>query len=189
MNRVPDGLRSLLLGAIMLLFAACTSPTGRQQAMPAFTLLAPDSIGANASVFLQVELASADEQQLLQLALDIRGRTLQLVVMDTLGRRLATLAYENNSYQLRREPGAAKNIPYRQLLGVLQMIFWPLDALNRANAGHGWEFRQQEQRRAWYNGQPYARIDARETAPWTGRYDYYNQLDDSRISLQSVPLP
>ncbi len=189
MNNTRAGLRYLLLCALVLAGTACISPASREQALPTFELLPPTSIDTDASAFLQLQLRADDGLRLLQLALDIQGQTLQLVVMDTLGRRLATFTYEDERYQLRREPGAPASIAYRQLLVVMQMIFWPLDALNRANGDLGWEFRQQNQRSAWYDGELYARINARETAPWSGRYDYHNLLDGSRISLQSVLLP
>jgi hypothetical protein len=135
----------------------------------------------------------------LEIALDIRQQSLQMIVMTTLGRRLATLSYTQGQYHLKAEPGAPDTSPYQQLLADIQMIFWPLAALN--GAGGGWHFEQyfeqrlgqrleqQQQRSAWYDGRLIARISTRDSWSWTGAYQYHNQINGYQLSLQSVQLP
>jgi hypothetical protein len=181
-------LRLLLCGLLPALYA-CAAIAPAADTEPGFTLLSPASLGAELSAYQQLRWTRAGERQQLDIALDIRSNSLQMVVLSPHGRRLATLGYQQGSYRLQREAGAPANIPYRQLLVYLQWIFWPLEALNNANINSGWHFQQRQQRCAWYDGELIACIDAQSTSPWSGRFHYRNNTGDIELSLQSVLLP
>ena len=184
----PDPIRVLLCCVVVLALAACAAGGRRQRAMDAFTLLPPNSLGADISVFQQLELQSGGSNRLLQLALDVDSEHLQLVVMDALGRRLATLSWQQGDYRVQREPAAPRDIPYRDLLISLQMIFWPIETLNESNRASGWHFEQQRQRTAWYHKRQAARIDSQLDSPWSGRAHYLDLIDGHQLALQSVLL-
>jgi hypothetical protein len=174
---------------IALLATSACSTLQRGPASPEFTLLAPHTLGAELSVYQQVHWQHQDDSHNLEIALDIRQQSLQMVVMTTLGRRLATLSYEAGHYQLKREPGAPGNIPYQQLLADIQMVFWPLAALNAAASNSGWHFEQQQQRSAWYDGHLIAQINTGDSWSWQGTYEYQNLVAGYQLQLQSVVLP
>jgi hypothetical protein len=185
---------TLLVCALLALTAACASSRGNLTT-PVFTPLPPATLGAEISAYQQLHLQRDGDSHNLEIALDIRQQSLQMVVMTTLGRRLATLSYAQGQYHLKREPGAPDTIPYRQLLADIQMIFWPLVALSTADGDgdDGWHFEQhfeqQQQRSAWYDGRLIARISTRDSWSWTGAYQYHNQINGYQLSLQSVQLP
>jgi hypothetical protein len=134
-------------------------------------------------------MAMGERHQLLHMAIEVTPNHLQLVVMDTLGRRLATLSSSGDGYQLKRAPGAPKTIDYRRLLAALQITFWPLETLNGELGPAGWQFVQRGERGAWYYGELAARVSSEETAAWTGRYQLFFPRDGFHWNLQSVLLP
>lgn len=179
---------SILL--LTLLLMACNSGSMRNSPLSEFSLLAPASLGTDVGAFQQWDIHRHDNTvQTLQLALEIRGNSLELVAIDPLGRRLGSLSYEGDAYRLEMQPGVELAVDLRQLLAVLQTALWPLEALNENNGAQGWHFVQQlNQREAWYHGENVARITRRESAPWSGRYHYRNHAGDE-FSLQSSRLP
>lgn len=179
----------IVLGIALLVTSACSPLQQRGAASPEFTLLAPHTLGAELSVYQQVHWQFQQQSHNLEIALDIRQQSLQMVVLTTLGRRLATLSYESGQYQLKREPGAPDNIPYQQLLADIQVMFWPLAALNAAAGNSGWHFEQQQQRSAWYDGRLIARVNAGDSWSWHGTYQYQNLVAGYQLQLQSVVLP
>ena len=124
----------------------------------------------------------------LQLAVDSAGGTMQVVIMDALGRRLATLQLDGRSHELRREAGARIDLASADLVAALQLTFWPLETLQAATRGTPWRVDGGQERRLWYHGDLLA-----AAAPggaglerWRGRYRYLDYRHGRRIDFHST---
>jgi len=61
--------------------------------------------------------------------------------------------------------------------------------LNADTRNSDWDFKQQGQRTAWYDGRLIAQISATESWSWRGSYHYQNLVDGHQLRIQSVLLP
>ena len=207
--------RTLLVGAVVLLLG-CSTAGRRDQApwpvAPAAAFAQPftaflqatyrptagtvtssgvetsgvDTSGAPAPAPASAPAAGPSGQ--LQLAVDSAGGTMQVVIMDALGRRLATLQLDGRSHELRREAGARIDLASADLVAALQLTFWPLETLQAATRGTPWRVDGGQERRLWYHGDLLA-----AAAPggaglerWRGRYRYLDYRHGRRIDFHST---
>ena len=125
----------------------------------------------------------------LQLAVDSAGGTMQVVIMDALGRRLATLQLDGRSHELRREAGARIDLASADLVAALQLTFWPLETLQAATRGTPWRVDGGQERRLWYHGDLLAAAAPGGGAGlerWRGRYRYLDYRHGRRIDFHST---
>ena len=124
----------------------------------------------------------------LQLAVDSAGGTMQVVIMDALGRRLATLQLDGRSHELRREAGARIDLASADLVAALQLTFWPLETLQAATRGTPWRVDGGQERRLWYHGDLLAAAapGGADLERWRGRYRYLDYRHGRRIDFHST---
>ena len=206
--------RTLLVGAVVLLLGCSTA--GRRAQAP-WPVAPATAFGQPFTAFLQatyrptagtvtssgVETSGVDTSGApapasapaagpsgqLQLAVDSAGGTMQVVIMDALGRRLATLQLDGRSHELRREAGARIDLASADLVAALQLTFWPLETLQAATRGTPWRVDGGQERRLWYHGDLLAAAAPGGGAGlerWRGRYRYLDYRHGRRIDFHST---
>ena len=146
-----------------------------------------DTSGAPAPAPASAPAAGPSGQ--LQLAVDSVGGTMQVVIMDALGRRLGTLQLDGRSHGLRREAGARIDLGSADLVAALQLTFWPLETLQAATRGTPWRVDGGQERRLWYHGDLLAAAAPGGGAGlerWRGRYRYLDYRHGRRIDFHST---
>ena len=190
--------------ALALLVAGCSATSHHSGA--AWPAASADAFGQPVSAFLQATsgpgggdeandgaapacAAAAGPSGQVQVAVAIADGAMQAVVMDALGRRLATLTQRGRAHTLRLEPGARSGLAGDELLVALQLTFWPLDALQAAAAGTLWHIAGGYRRELWYDGRRLATVMPGEDAGpdrWDGHYRFIDCRRGRRIDIQST---
>ncbi len=178
------GLTAVLL--ICHAFAGCAQLPGADPVVNRYVLASPAALDEEVTAYQQLRVTRGPLEQQLNLAVDSRGDKLQIVVMSTMGQRLATWRYSHHRYHLQVEAGAPRDLPYRRLLVSLQWLFWPPESLAQANDGD-WRFSGNQ---VAYRGQRVATLDrpALPSAPWEGQYRVAFAADSLHFELLSTRL-
>ncbi|MFV2004118.1 MAG: DUF3261 domain-containing protein [Gammaproteobacteria bacterium] len=174
----------LTLGWLLLL-VSCATPVdvGEQN----FRLLAPSSIKQSVTVLLKIETNQAGLKHHWEAVLNIDATHIDLVILSTLGRRLATLGFDGQKLTVKHS--SSIEISLKKLLGQLQMIYWPLVTLNTDKKNQSWYFKQQNQMRyVYYQQQLVAEIQRRQMSLWSGDFDYTSRISDYRLTIRSSQL-
>lgn len=186
----PTGARhwSQIIAVILLTVgvAACTITRSKDPAVSSFQLASPSTLDASVSAFQQLRLEQGQLVRQFTLALDIGADKLQLVIMSTIGQRLATWRYSDNHYQLQIEAGAPTDLPYRLVLVATQLVFWPIDALGNANR-EDWRI---SGTRVYYRDSLVAKLVRPPLQPtsWKGEYRVEFPTSNVTLELQSTQL-
>jgi hypothetical protein len=175
---------ALILFAVAMV--ACTMTRNNDPAVSSFALATPSALGTSVSAFQQLRLEQTQLERQFTLALDIGPDRLQLVIMSTIGQRLATWRYKDNHYQLQIEAGAPTELPYRLVLVATQLVFWPIDALDNANS-KDWRI---SGTRVYYRDTLVAKLSrpVLQTTSWEGEYRVEFPASEVTLALQSTQL-
>ncbi len=177
-----------VLGAVLLYLTigGCALTGKADPEIKNFVLVSPDALGREVSAYQQLLVTQGARSRQLTLAVDIRQSKLQLVVMSSLGQRLATWRYDAYRYALQVEPGAPADLPYRHLLVAMQWVFWPQDALAGVN-GSSWRFSDNG---VYYRDTLVAKLGrpGLRVASWDGEYRVEFQASGLKLDLLSTPL-
>jgi len=175
----------LTLSWLLLLLVGCATPV--DVAEQNFQLLAPDSIKQSATILLKIESNQAGLKHHWEAVLNVDATRIDLVILSTLGRRLATLGFDGHKLTVKHN--SSIEISLKKLLGQLQMIYWPLGTLNTDKKNQSWYFKQQKQiRYVYYQHQPVAEIHRRPSSLWNGDFDYISKISENHLSIRSSQL-
>lgn len=169
----------------LMVAAGCAIPFGSAQQN--FQLLPPDSLSQSATVLLKMDSEEDSIRRHWEAVLNMDAAQTVLILLDPLGQRLATLGFDGE--QLTIEHSRPIDISLKKLLGELQMVLWPLSALNADKWNQGWHFEEQNTiRRVYYQQQYMAEIHRQPSSQWSGKFDYSSKTSDYRLHIQSSPL-
>ncbi len=181
-----SGLSVVAAMVLSLAIAGCAQLQGTDPAVDNYVLAPPAALGREVSAYQRLLVVQGPLSRQFTLAVDIRHASLQLVVMSSLGQRLATWRYRDNRYVLQVEAGAPEELPYRHLLVTLQWLFWPADSLAGVN-DKAWRFAGDA---VYYHGSLVAKLGRpmAQAGPWEGEYQGEFQACPLLFKLLSTRL-
>ncbi|HUR39883.1 MAG TPA: DUF3261 domain-containing protein [Verrucomicrobiae bacterium] len=176
--------RFAALAALAILLGACATPSPRLPPEP-FAALPPHTYGGSVSAEQRLTLSRNGASTTLQCFVDIAPERIQLVGAGALGQRVLSLTWDGDGLRTEGDARASE-----QALRDLQLVTWPLAALQRAAAGTTWRIEELRPgiRQVWRGDAAYAEIHYASDSPWSGRswlanLEYRYTLDiESRLS-------
>jgi hypothetical protein len=180
---------SLAAGFVAVLMTGClTSPKPPKPEPGRLTLqLSPAALGASIALqqHLKVERnARIDE---LDTALEIDADHVQLVGL-ALGQRVLSLNYNGKELTSWRHVMLPSQVRAEDVLGDLQLVLWPVEAIRQA-LPEGWRIEEQGSHRTLLqDGDIVTSIDYSGQPRWSGTVVLENRRFHYRLTIQSAPI-
>lgn len=133
-----------------------------------FAVLPPSSHGGAVRAEQRLTLSRAGGTTTLQAFVDLGPDRLSLIGANALGARVISVMHDGRALT---EDGASDAAAAEQALRDLQLIHWPLPALQRAVAGTDWRIEEPRPgtRQVWHGDEAYAEIHYAGRSAWDGR--------------------
>lgn len=175
-----------------ILLTGCVTPFGATQPdspLPPFQLLPPSTLERPVTVLQKLDSRRGDNNYHWETVLNVDADRIYLVILGPLGQRLATLSFNGQHLAVDRNGPIRVGTPLKNILGELQIIFWPLAMLNTSKWNRDWYFEEQKHiRYVYYQQRLVAEIHRRSSSPWTGDFDYISKVSDYRLTIRSRRL-
>jgi len=191
MGKHGTGLRRKLCtafaaGFAVVLMTGCSTPP-RPEPGRLTLQLAPAALGASIALqqHLKVERnARIDE---LDTALESDADHVQLVGL-ALGQRVLSLNYNGKELTSWRHVMLPSQVRAEDVLGDLQLVLWPVEAIRQA-LPEGWRIEEQGLHRTLFQGDDIVSSIAYSGQPrWSGTVLLENQRFHYRLTIQSAPI-
>lgn len=116
---------------------------------------------------------------------EIGPEKMTLVGATALGQRVLSLVHDAQG--LRAEPGIDGSPDPERVLTDLQLVSWPLPALQAAVAGSDWRIEEPRPgiRQVWRSGRIHAEIHYAGRSPWEGRSWLVNLEHGYTLDIES----
>lgn len=152
-----------------------------------FALLPPASYGGSARAEQVLTITRAGGASTLQAYVEIAPAKIAVVGATALGQRVLTVSYDDAGLHAQQ---AGKGADPEQVLRDLQLVTWPLAALQAAVAGTAWRIEEPRPgtRQVWRGDVPYAEIHYAAGAPWNGRAWLVNLEQRYTLDIESRAL-
>lgn len=161
----------------------------RDSPLPPFQLLPPATLERSITAYQKIYNFRNGRGQHLEAVLTVDADRIYLVILGPLGQRLATLSFDGQRLTIDRGGPIPVDTPLENILGELQIIFWPLAVLNTGERNRDWYFKEQKHiRYVYYRQRLVAEIHRRSSSPWTGDFDYISRVSDYRLTIRSRRL-
>jgi len=160
--------------ALAFVFALCgCASTPHSPAAPASTwpLATPASLGNSLEVTQILRGAFGAREITLQCAVNATSTQLHVVGLTSLGLRVFTIKYDGEHLEAEHASQVPEFFKPEQLVNDLQLVFWPLSALQQTFAGTQWQVTEPHvgTRRPRRAEQLIAEVHYADPDPWTGR--------------------
>lgn len=185
-GRTTQMCRTLVL---LLMLSACSSLP--LQEAPGFPPLAPAMPGASRSALQLLHGAFGDRELAFQCVVDATPARLTLVGLGAQGQRWFSLRHDGTALVLEPGPLMPAVLDPRRVLADLQLLLWPLGALQQAFAGTAWQVSEPvaATRRLRRDGRLIAEVHYAGADPWLGRAWLSNFEFGYSLAVESQPLP
>jgi hypothetical protein len=154
-----------------------------------FAPLPPASYGGSVRAEQILTISRAGGSSTLQAFVEVTPDKITVVGATALGQRVLSLAYDAQGLHV--VPGPVSTAPApEQVLVDLQLVTWPLPALQAAMAGTAWRIDEPRPgtRQVWRNGGPYAEIHYADRSAWEGRSWLVNLEHRYTLAIESRVL-
>jgi hypothetical protein len=94
--------------------------------------LAPATLGAERIANQVLRVAYGERESTLNCAIVVDAKKLTIVGTTALGMRAFTVRYDGANIEASAQPGVPDTLPPERLLNDVQLVYWPLTALQRA---------------------------------------------------------
>lgn len=152
--------------------SGCAS-TARSPAALASTwpLATPASLGNSLEVAQILRGAFGAREITLQCAVNATSTQLHVVGLTSLGLRVFTIKYDGEHLEAEHAPQVPEFFKPEQLVNDLQLVLWPLSALQQTFAGTQWQVSEPHvgTRRLRRAGELIAEVHYADPNPWSGR--------------------
>lgn len=136
----------------------------------------------------QWHVTRAGKDYRLQTVVQIEEHRWTLVVMDSLGQRLATLVQEQQELTVQTHKSHPLQRQWTELAQALQMVYWPLADLQQFGA-EGWDFRASDKvREVFFSGILAGHVVYSDDTPWQGITRYTHNKSGLQLVIESRPL-
>lgn len=181
-------MKSLLIAALVLL-ASCASTPPLVMQDSSWPLLSPVSL-SQARQVTQLLRGDYNENSFnLRSVVTVDAQQLTVIGLTSVGLRAFTLKYDGNNLSEERAPQVPATLQPRQLLNDLQLIFWPLSALQEAWQPDGGQVSEPYPgtRRLHRNGMLLAEVHY-AADPWNGRVWLRHFDHPYSLYIESTPV-
>ena len=184
--------RTLSVSRTVLLLLTLTACSGLPlQQAATFPPLAPATLGTPRSTLQLLHGAFGDRELAFQCVVEATPRQLTLVGLGAQGQRWFSLRHDGTSLAVETSPLAPAALEPRRVLADLQLLLWPLTALQQAFVGTRWQVSEPvaATRRLWRNGRLIAEVHYTGADPWQGHAWLSNFEFGYSLAVESQPLP
>jgi hypothetical protein len=163
-------------------------PSDNNDARP---LVSPASLGATLAVNQIVRGAFAGRDATLNCVVTVRDGAMTVVGLTALGVRAFTLHYDGNKVAVEANLPIPPQLTPERLLADIQLVYWPLGALEPALAAAGWELTEPyaNVRRLRRGDQLMAEIHYTNADRWQGRSWLVDLQHRYTLGIDSTLLP
>jgi hypothetical protein len=134
---------TVVLAAALSVAGCAGVPAAREEP---FTLrLSPASLGGDLALQQRVTVTAMGRSQQMDVAVEADAQTVRFAVLD-LGQTVARLEWDGHDMKETRPAGWPAVVTGQRVLGDLQMVYWPAEAI-RAALPQGWSLQADEQGR------------------------------------------
>lgn len=174
----------------IVLLAALSGVTGCFQTAPGtvseLTTLPPATLGRTVHAAQSLIIEYDGQSWSMQGALEATPAEIRLVGLSPLGQRVITLRWDGTTLTEERDARLPERIRGERILGDVQLIYWPRDALAAA-LPPGWRVEEANgQRTVLRDGAPFATIRCDDGDPWQGRCVFNQQRYGYRLIIDSI---
>lgn len=168
---------------LALVASGCASRAPAPDAPP-FAALPPASYGGSVRAEQRLTLSLPGGPSTLQAFVEVTPVHITLVGATALGHRVLSLTYDALGL---REDGSSNAAAAEQALRDLQLVAWPLAALQQAVAGTAWRIEEPRPntRQVWRGAQLATEIHYAGSSPWDGRSWLVNLEQRYTLDIES----
>jgi hypothetical protein len=168
--------RTALTILLLATLAACASKPPVPAAPPAppvasRPLLPPATLGQERQANQVVRASIGARALTFNCVVTVKGGVMTVVGLNATGLRLFTVRYDGSNVQAEKSPGVPASLEPEHLLADLQLVFWPLAALQTRLQPEGWQLSEPAPgtRRLRHGDQLVAEVHYGAEDPWAGR--------------------
>ncbi len=142
-----------------------------QNGAAAWPLLTPASLGANVNASQVLRVAFGEREATLNCAVAVVSDRITLVGLTAMGIRAFTIKFDGTRVEAESSPGMPDSLPPERLLNDVQLVYWPLKALQSQMSGTEWEISEPVAgtRRLKRSGRVVTEVHYATADPWAGR--------------------
>lgn len=173
--KLPGSLFAFSASLVLLMLGACAgSPPTAPVPGPAaarWPLVAPGSLGTERVVNQVVRGAFGARELTFNCVVTVRGGSMTLVGMNSLGLRLFTIRYDGSAVHSETAPALQGAFVPERLLADIQLVFWPFTILEKPMREAGWQLSEPTPgiRRLRHGQQLIAEAHYSGEDPWSAR--------------------
>jgi hypothetical protein len=179
------------IGLSLSLLQACThlAPTGTQGTATR-PLVPPASLAADRAANQVVRGAFGEREMTFNCVLSKQGNVLTVVGLTAMGVRAFTLKYDGQTINVENNLPVPPQLTPELLLADIQLVFWPLSALQPALAAAGWQLTEpfSGTRRLRRGDTLAAEVHYDRADPWSGRSWLVNLEHSYTLGIDSTSL-
>ena len=182
--------RRRLLFALALALASAACATRPVAPAPTWPLLGPSALGESQQVRQVLHAAYGATTVGLQCVVTVTPDGLEVVGVTALGQRAFTVEYDGEHVKAERAPQMPATVDPARLVNDLELVYWPLAALESALSPLGWTVSEPfaGTRRLTRDGHLIAEVHYADAHPWSGRVWLSNFAAHYSLSIESAPL-
>ena len=183
--------RSVLVAALALALVSCAS---RPMAIPAATgswpLLAPATLGAPRTATQRLRAMHGNREISIECAVDVDDARILLIGLLPAGPRLFTVTYDGRQVDAQASRSLPAVLSPQRMLNDLQLVYWPLAALEQALSPTAWRVTEPDPRtrRLLRDGALVAEVHYAGADRWRGRAWLASFADDYSIAIDSASV-
>jgi hypothetical protein len=184
-------MRSVLVFIAAFLLAGCASPTTRvSTAEGSRPLLAPQTLGAERSASQIVRGALGERELAINCVVTVKEGAMTIVGLSAMGVRIFTIKYDGVATSVENTLPIPPQLTPEKLLADLQLVYWPLAALEKPLAAAGWQISESAPgtRRLRRDTQLVAEVHYAGSDPWAGRSWLVNLEHGYTLNIESKAL-
>jgi len=133
-------LRACAVLMVVAMLAACASAARPALTAPALRL-SPASLGRSIALQQRLAVTTQGRTHLFEVALEVDPQAVRMAVLD-LGQTVARLEWDGRHLKESRAPGWPDAVRGDRILGDLQLVHWPVEAIRQALPA-GWTLEAQ----------------------------------------------
>jgi Protein of unknown function (DUF3261) len=176
---------------VTFLLAGCTSQSTRPSSADASRpLLAPQTLGAERSASQIVRGALGAREMTINCVVTVKDGAMTIVGLSAMGVRIFTIKYDGQATSVENTLPIPPQLTPERLLADLQLVYWPLAALEKSLAAAGWQISESAPgtRRLRRDTQLVAEVHYVGSDPWAGRSWLVNLEHGYTLNIESKPL-
>jgi hypothetical protein len=176
-------LAALLTGCMSQPQRASTPETSRP-------LVAPSTLGATRAVNQIVRGAFGEREMTINCVVTVKDGVMTIVGVSAMGVRIFTMKYDGRSTSVDNMLPLPAQLTPERLVADFQLVFWPLDTLQKPLAASGWQLTEATvgTRRLRRDTQLVAEVHYASADPWTGRSWLVNLEHGYTLSIDSKSM-